>query len=190
MSQQRYTHHLYSYRTDATYSVNTHSPPPLLRSLTPSVHPSPFLPPPVLSSNCLSLTICILLLPVTCWLLTHTDTQVLLCTHTSSSEQMSFLHMLLLIAPLLTHHFLFIIRWVHTGCPRQPSIYIVIETGVKVRGGRGEWDRKIERDSYDSSQYLDSPSHLPGLLFQFYISEFSHLCSFCSSISTTQACPD
>lgn len=56
MSQQRYTHHLYSYRTDATYSVNTHSPPPPLRSLTPSIHPSLFLlppPPPVLSSNCL-----------------------------------------------------------------------------------------------------------------------------------------
>ncbi|KAL7400832.1 hypothetical protein ABVT39_018670 [Epinephelus coioides] len=47
---QRYTHHLYSYRTDATYSVNTQSPPPPLRSLTPSIHPSLFLPPPVLST--------------------------------------------------------------------------------------------------------------------------------------------
>ena len=37
MSQPRCTHRLYTYHTDATYSINTHSPPPPLRSLAPSL---------------------------------------------------------------------------------------------------------------------------------------------------------
>lgn len=172
-----YTHHLYSYHTDATYSVNTHSPPPPLRSLTPSIRPSPFLHPPVLSSKCLSLTICILLL-----LLVHagcshslslkhkhTHTQVRththIHTHAHASEQMSFLHMLLLIAPLLTHHLLFILRWVHTGCPRQPSIYIVIERGGDKSKGeeRGRQEGPIESGSYDCSLCTASSSQTPTL---------------------------
>lgn len=96
MSQQRYTHHLYSYRTDATYSVNTHSPPPPLRSLTPSIHPSLFLPPPPLLFSLvtvLSLTICILLLRVTHWLHTgdfaHTHRHTHAHTHTQRLQRMS-----------------------------------------------------------------------------------------------------
>lgn len=170
-----YTHHLYSYHTDATYSVNTHSPPPPLRSLTPSIHPSPFLHPPVLSSKCLSLTICILLL-----LLVHAGCSHSLSlkhthrcahTHAHASEQMSFLHMLLLIAPLLTHHLLFILRWVHTGCPRQPSIYIVIERGGDKSKGeeRGRQEGPIESGSYDCSLCTASSSPTPTLYSYLFI---------------------
>lgn len=83
MSQHRYTHQLYSYRTDATYSVNTllHYVPLSLSILSLfSLPPLPRPPSlPVFSRNSLSLTSYILLL--------HTASPG--HTHTSS-KQMSF----------------------------------------------------------------------------------------------------
>lgn len=92
-------------------------------------------------------------------------------THAHASEQMSFLHTLLLIAPLLTHHLLFILRWVHTGCPRQPSIYIVIERGgdKSMGEGRGRQEGPIESCSYDCFLCTASSSQTPTLFTYLFI---------------------
>lgn len=170
MSQQRYTHRLYSYRTDATYSVNTRSPPPPLRSLAPSIHPSLFLPPPALSSNCLSLTICILLLlPVT-----HTHTHR--CSHTHQRSNVLSTHAAINSTFAHTHHFLFIVRWVDTGCPQQPSLYIVMERGGLRQEG-----------PVDSSQRLASPSTLYLLywfIFMFLNPVFPLVCVSANNVTT------
>ncbi len=88
--------------TPRTASTHTRPLLPYVPSL-PSSIPHSF-SPPVLSSKCLSLTICILLLPVTHWLYTGASMHIHTHTHLhSQASKCPFLHMLLLIAPLPVH---------------------------------------------------------------------------------------